>query len=306
MKCCWILLLIVTLFLSACASATPSTAPTRVPAATSISQPNSVPTATTPPTAVPTATTPPTVAPPSKPTRALTVFAAASLTGAFTEIGKNFDGAHPGVTSTFNFAGSQTLRSQLEQGAIADVFASANTKEMNTLIITDSLVLTGTDQIFATNKLLVILPANNPANIQTLQDLSQSGVKIVLADATVPAGNYARQILNKMSKDPTFGADFATKVLANVVSNETDVKQVVAKVQLGEADAGIVYISDSVAAPELKTIDIPANFNVIAKYPIATLTIAPQSELGSEFIDYVLSAEGQSILQKWGFTPVNP
>lgn len=295
MKRYWILLLIVTLLLPACGSATPTTPPTAVPAATK------------PPTAVPTAITPPTAVPTSKPEpRALTVFAAASLTGAFTEIGKNFDAAHPGVTSTFNFAGSQTLRTQLEQGAIADVFASANTKEMNTLIITDTLVPTGTAQIFATNKLLVILPANNPANIQTLQDLSQSGIKIVLADATVPAGNYARQILDKLSKDPTFGADFKTKVLANVVSNETDVKQVVAKVQLGEADAGIVYISDSVAAPELKTIDIPANFNVIAKYPIAVLTNAPQSDLASEFIVYVLSAEGQATLKKWGFTPINP
>ena len=297
MKRYWFFLLFVTLLLSACGSATITVAHTAIPAATSNTQPTSVPTATTSPTAVPT----------SKPEpRALTVFAAASLTGAFTEIGKNFDAAHPGVTSTFNFAGSQNLRTQLEQGAIADVFASANTKEMNTLIITDTLVPTGTAQIFATNKLLVILPANNPAKIQTLQDLSQSGVKIVLADASVPAGNYARQILDKLSKDPTFGANFKTKVLANVVSNETDVKQVVSKVQLGEADAGIVYISDSVAAPDLKTIDIPANFNVIAKYPIAVLANAPQSQLASEFIAYVLSADGQAILQKWGFTPLQP
>jgi molybdate transport system substrate-binding protein len=293
----WIFLLVVILGLSACGSTTPSTAPSGVPAVTTVTQPTAVPSASTPPTIIPT----------FKPeTRALTVFAAASLTGAFTELGKNFDAAHPGVTSTFNFAGSQILRSQLEQGAVADVFASANTKEMNTLIITDSLILKDTDQIFATNQLLVILPANNPANIQTLQDLAQSGVKIVLADASVPAGNYARQILSKMGKNPIFGANFGTLVLANVVSKETDVKQVVAKVQLGEADAGIVYISDSVAAPELKTIDIPSNFNVIARYPIATLSIAPQAELASEFIDYVLSAEGQSILQKWGFTPVNP
>jgi len=95
-------------------------------------------------------------------------------------------------------------------------------------------------------------------------------------------------------------------VLANVVSNETDVKQVVTKVQLGEADAGIVYISDSVAAPELKTIAIPAEFNVIAKYPIAVLTTAPQPELAAEFVTLVFSADGQAILKKWGFTPIAP
>ena len=104
-----------------------------------------------------------------------------------------------------------------------------------------------------------------------MQDLAKPGLKVVLADAAVPAGKYARQILDNMSKDPTYGTDFGAKVLANVVSNETDVKQVVAKVQLGEADAGIVYVSDAIAAPDLKTIEIPANLNVVAKYPIAPL-----------------------------------
>ncbi len=113
-----------------------------------------------------------------------------------------------------------------------------------------------------------------------LQDLAKPGLKVVLADVSVPAGKYARQILDNMSKDPTYGTDFSTKVLANVVSNETDVKQVVAKVQLGEADAGIVYVSDAIAAPTLKTIEIPANLNVVAKYPIAPLVKSANPDLG--------------------------
>ena len=136
--------------------------------------------------------------------------------------------------------------------------------------------------------------------------MAGSGLKLVLADKTVPAGKYALQILDNMAGDASYGTDFKTRVLANVVSYETDVKQVVAKVQLGEADAGIVYISDSVAAPELKTIEIPANLNVIAKYPIAALANARQPQLAAAFIAYVLSPDGQATLKKWGFTPINP
>ena len=268
------------------------------PAATPIPAPTAVP-----PTSVPTKTSVPPTATPEP--RTLTVFAAASLTEAFTEIGHNFETAHPGVTVALNFAASQTLSTQLTQGAVADIFASANHNEMDKLV-TGSLVQQSAPQDFVTNKLVVILPKNNPANVTTLQDLARPDLKLLLCDATVPAGKYARQILDNMAKDPTYGADFKTKVLANVVSNETDVKLVVAKVQLGEADAGIVYISDSVAAPELKTIEIPANFNVIAKYPIAALTGALQPGLASDFIAYVLSADGQAILKKWGFTPVTP
>jgi molybdate transport system substrate-binding protein len=269
------------------------------------------PAATPIPTAVPPTASPlPPTATPVPPTatpepRTLTVFAAASLTDAFTEIGHNFEASHPGVTVALNFAGSQTLSTQITQGASVDVFAPANHTEMDK-VVAANLIQKDTPKDFLTNKLLVILPASNPANVQTLQDLSKSDLKLVLGDTTVPVGKYARQILDNISKDAAYGADFKTKVLDNVVSNETDVKQVVAKVQLGEADAGIVYISDAVAAPELKTIEIPANFNVIAKYPIAALTNGPQSELASGFIAYVLSADGQVILKKWGFTPVAP
>lgn len=230
--------------------------------------------------------------------RALTVFAAASLTDAFTEIGENFQKANPNMTVTFNFAGSQALRTQIEEGAPADVFASASGKEMETLV-TDSFVTKESSHIFLHNKLVVILPADNPAGIDSLEDLANSGIKIVLAAEEVPVGNYSRQALDMMNA--SFGTDFKDKVLANVVSNEDNVKQVVAKIQLGEADAGIVYTSDAVAAPELQTIDIPNELNVIAKYPIAPLAESAHAELAQAFIDYVLSEEGQAILRKWGF-----
>ena len=294
MKHCPPVILLIAAFLTACGpAATPTVAP--LP-----------PTATAAP-AVPVLllTLPPPTPEPMPGPRTLTVFAAASLSDAFTEIGQNFEAVHPGVSVALNFAGSQTLSTQLTQGAVADIFASANITEMDRLAAA-SLVSTDSPRIFLTNQLIVILPGDNPANLQTLQDLTRPGIKLVLADKSVPAGKYTLQILDNMVKDAAFGADFKTRLLANVVSNETDVKQVVAKVQLGEADAGIAYLSDSIAAPELKTIQIPANLNVLARYPIAALTNAPQPQLAAEFVAYVLSADGQAILKKWGFTPITP
>jgi len=231
----------------------------------------------------------------------LTVFAAASLTNAFAEIGKNFETNHPGVTVKFNFGGSQTLRTQIEQGAPADVFASANKKEMDALM-GGKFVITDTSNVFLTNQLVVVMPHNNPAGLTELADLAKTGLKIVLAAKEVPVGNYALQVLDKL--DAAQGVGFKDKVIANVVSYENDVKLVVAKVQLGEADAGIVYLSDTVAAPELKKIEIPTEINVVAKYPIAKLIQAADAELAQAFIEYVLSADGQSVLAKWGFLPV--
>jgi molybdate transport system substrate-binding protein len=276
-------LLLIAAFLAACG---PAATLTPVPAAIRPTETAVPPTATPEP-------------------RTLTVFAASSLTEAFTEIGQAFEASHPGVTVALNFAGSGALRTQLEQGAVADVFASANKTEMESLV-SGNLVAAGSARIFLNNSLLVILPAGNPAGIQTLQDLARPGLKLVLGDTTVPAGKYARQVLANLDADPAFAPDFSARVLANLVSNETNVRQVVAKVQLGEADAGMVYVSDAVAAPDLLTIEIPAAVNVIAQYPIAVLTNAPQPGLAAEFIAAVISAEGQATLERWGFVPVAP
>jgi molybdate transport system substrate-binding protein len=166
-------------------------------------------------------------------------------------------------------------------------------------LIDGSFVDPSAPQVFLNNKLIMILPADNPAGVSQLEDLAKPGIKLVLAAEEVPVGKYARQALDAMNVP--FGAGFSDQVFTNVVSNEDNVRQVVAKVQLGEADAGIVYTSDAVAAPQLKTIEIPDELNVIAEYPIAALTQSTNPELANAFVDFVLSDEGQTILQKWGF-----
>lgn len=235
--------------------------------------------------------------------RTLTVYAAASLIEAFTEIGEAFEASHPGVTIVFNFGGSQNLRTQIEQGAPADIFASADVREMDTLVARNLVAADGA-KIFLTNQLVVILPANNPAGLTSLEDLGKPGLKLVLAAEEVPAGRYAREILGRLNSQ--FGADYKDEVLANVVSNEDNIRQALTKVQLGEADASIVYISDVVAVRELQRIEIPAEVNVVAEYPIAPLIESKNQALAGEFIGYVLSPEGQATLEKWGFTPTVP
>jgi molybdate transport system substrate-binding protein len=235
--------------------------------------------------------------------RALTVFAAASLTDAFTQIGAEFESTHPGVTVVFNFAGSQALRTQLEQGAAADVFASASQAEMEALIAA-GLVAPDAAQTFLTNRLLAILPAGNPAGIETLQDLARPGVKLVLAAEEVPAGKYARRVLENL--DSLYGPGYAQAVLSNAVSLEENVRLVLTKVELGEADAGIVYVSDVVNAPGLSSLPIPDEYNLTATYPIAALAAAPEPDLAAEFLAAVFSPRGQAVLQAWGFTPVRP
>jgi molybdate transport system substrate-binding protein len=231
----------------------------------------------------------------------LTVFTAASLTEAFQEMAATLERGNPGTKVTFNFAGSPTLRTQLAQGARADVFASAD--EPNMQGAQQDGTIAGEPRIFARNWLVVIVPASNPAGIATLQDLAKPGLKLVLARKEVPVGNYARQSLDKMSQDAAFPRDFATRVLANLVSEETNVKQVVTKVQLGEADAGIVYASDvtPTVREALRVLSIPESLNVVARYPIAAVKDAANAAGARTFIDYVLSSAGQAILTRHGF-----
>ena len=236
----------------------------------------------------------------------LTIFTAASLTEAFKEMGANIEQANPGTKVIFNFAGSPTLRTQLAQGARADVFASAD--EPNMQGAQKEGTIASEPRLFVRNQLVAIVPAANPAQVMRLQDLAKPGVKLVLTNKEVPVGNYSRQALAKMSQDAAFGSEFATRVLANLVSEETNVKQVVAKVQLGEADAGIVYSSDVTPAVRgaVQVLTIPEPFNVIAHYPIAVVRDAPNAAGARAFIDYVLSPAGQAILTKHGFLAVEP
>jgi len=236
----------------------------------------------------------------------LTVFAAASLTEPFSRLGRSFEAAHPGTTVRFNFTGSQQLVLQIQEGAEADVFASADERWMQTA--KDSGLVEGEPVLFARNELVVIVPVANPAGIKRLQDLSHSGVKLVIAAEAVPVGHYTREMLAKLSSQPGFGSKYGQQVLANVASYEENVKGVVAKVQLGEADAGVVYRSDATGsvASQLTTLEIPEASNVIASYPIAVVRGADSPELAKAFVDLVESATGQESLKKAGFIPVQP
>ena len=234
----------------------------------------------------------------------LNVFAAASLTESFTEISTVYQQQHPNITVKFNFNGSQILEQQIANGAPADVFASADQTNMQKA---SDAGLVNTPQVFVKNRLVVIIPANNPGNINSLKDLANKGVKIVLGATAVPAGKYSRQALANMSQSPDYGSGYANAVLANVVSEEQNVKAVVQKVQLGEADAGFVYLTDVTPAvtSKVKTIDIPDPYNVIAQYPIATVKSSPHPSDAQSFVDFVLSPAGQAILKKYNFIIIN-
>ena len=238
-------------------------------------------------------------APAPKPTT-LSVFAAASLADAFGEIAREFERAHPGTRVRLNLAGSQQLAAQLEQGAAADVFASADERWMT--YARDHSLVTGEAQVFAHNRLIAIVPRTNPARIARLQDLARPGVKLVLGADAVPVGHYAREVLNKLSREPGFDPGFARRVLANLVSDEENVKSVVAKVQLGEADAGFCYRSDvsPATARFVRALAIPDSANVVATYPIAVTAGAAQAEAAREFIALVLSPAGQQVLARRG------
>jgi molybdate transport system substrate-binding protein len=221
-----------------------------------------------------------------QPPAEIKVFAAASLTAAFTELGRRYTAAQ-GTKVTFNFAGSQALATQIGQGAPADVFASADLDNMAK--VKD---LVGTPQSFASNRLAIVVEQGNPRGIRTLDDLAGGDVKVVLAAREVPAGRYAKQVLDRAG------------VKVTPVSQEDNVKAVVAKVSLGEADAGIVYVTDVAAGgARVEGVDIPREQNVVATYPIATVKAGKAQDAAQAFMDLVLSGQGQEVLHRYGFLP---
>jgi molybdate transport system substrate-binding protein len=215
------------------------------------------------------------------------VFAAASLTAAFTELGQQYTSANGGTKVTFNFAGSQALATQIQQAAPADVFASADVPNMDK--VKD---LVGTPQNFASNLLQIVVEKGNPKGVKGLDDLADPDLKVVLAAPDVPAGKYAAEALNK------------AKVTVKPVSQEDNVKAVVTKVSLGEADAGIVYVTDVTAGGDkVEGVDIPEEQNVVATYPIATVKASKAQDKGQAFMNLVLSDQGQQALKQYGFLP---
>lgn len=238
--------------------------------------------------------------PGSRPTQ-LTVMAAASLSGALTELGQAFTAAHPGVDLQFNFAGSQQLVFQLAQGAPSDVFASADAVQMAAAIETGR-VLTGTPQSLATNRLVIVYPVANPANLNAIDDLARPGLKLLVADPNAPVGRYTQAFLDQASQSGRYGAAFGDQVRQNIVSYEENVKAVLSKILLGEADAGVVYTSD-IVDQVVGVIDIPDDLNVLAQYYIAPISNSPQAALAQAFVDLAVSPAGQAILAKHGFGP---
>jgi molybdate transport system substrate-binding protein len=226
-----------------------------------------------------------------KVTGGITVLAAASLTDSFKELGTAFEAAKPGSKVTFSFAASSALVAQINQGAPADVFASADTANMDKLTAATGAGVSAAPVTFATNKLQIIVGKGNPKNITGVADLAKSGLIYVTAAPEVPIGAYAKQVLDK------------AKVTVTPKSLETDVKSIVNKVTLGEADAGIVYATDVKAAGDKAVgVTIPDDLNVVATYPIAVTKATKNAPAATAFVGFVAGSQGQAILAKYGFT----
>ena len=231
----------------------------------------------------------------------LTILAASSLTDAFRELGNTFEKENPGTTVKTSLGASSDLLVQIQQGAPADVFASAAEEEMDTAK-KDGLVA-GKPEIFVKNREVIMVPKGNPASIDGLEDMAKPDIKLVLAAKDVPAADYAVEILGKANKE--YGPDFEQDVLSNVVSRESDVRASVNRVVVGDADATFGYASDNTPdiRDKVKVIPIPPELNIIATYPIASLKDAKDPELAKKWVDLVTSEEGQKVLEKWNFEP---
>jgi molybdate transport system substrate-binding protein len=228
--------------------------------------------------------------------RELFVFAASSLREAFTDLAKDFERSHPGTKVVLSLAGSQELRTQVENGAPADVLAFADLRHMQALVA-QRLALD--PRTFARNEPVVVVPKQNPAGLRTLADLPKAR-RIVVGAPEVPIGAYTLRVLE--AAEARYGAGFRAAVLARVVSREANVRQVMAKVALGEADAAIVYRTDAaVFARSIDAIPIPAELNVAAEYPVAIAAKARQPDLAREFVDLLFSAAAQETLARHGF-----
>lgn len=218
----------------------------------------------------------------------ITVFAAASLTESFTKIGKEFEAANPGANVTFNFAGSSALATQINQGAPADVFASAAPANMKT--VTGEGNADGTPTSFVRNQLVIAVPKGNPEGVKGLADVTRPGAKVALCAPQVPCGAAAQKALA------------AADVKVTPVTLEQDVKSALAKVKLGEVDAALVYRTDArSAAPDVDGVEFPESADAINDYPIVVLKDAPNKAGAQAFIDYVLSRKGENALTQAGF-----
>lgn len=235
----------------------------------------------------------------------LTVFAAASLRDAFGAVKEAYETAAPAITLVFSFDASSALRAQVEQGAPVDVFASADTR--NPRILAEAGLTSGEPRAFAGNRLAIVVPAANPARIASPVDLARPGVRLVNAGPEVPITAYAGDMLANLARLPGYPERYVAAVAANVVSREDNVRVVLAKIELGEGDAGIVYATDAtVAGNAVRVIPIPDEANVAATYAAVVLRDAPQPEAATAFLAWLSSPAGRAVLARFGFTAPPP
>jgi molybdate transport system substrate-binding protein len=228
----------------------------------------------------------------------LTVFAASSLTNAFNELAPTFQRAHPELQVRLNFGASSALRSQIQLGAPADVFASADYEQLEPL---RKAGLVSAPTTFARNRLTVVVPNENPAKLHSPRDLARPGLRLVATAEAVPIGRYTQEALAKLARERGYPADFVVQVNRNVVSREPNVRAVLAKVELGEADAAVVYESDARASTRVKAISIPEKANIIAEYPVAVLAGSANKPGAEALVRYLRSRAGRAILKRHGF-----
>jgi molybdate transport system substrate-binding protein len=231
----------------------------------------------------------------------LTIFGAASLKGALDKAKAVYEAAHPGTTVTISADSSSALETQIEHGAPADIFLSADTTNPKKLV--DGGFADGAAVTFAGNKLTVIVPTADPAGVTTPADLAKPGVKVIAAGPEVPITKYAIQLVGNLAKEMGYPADFAAKYTANVVSQEDNVKAVVAKIELGEGDGGIVYVTDAKASTKVTSIDVPDAANVPATYAGVVVKASKNAVAAKTFLDWFAGPDGQAILSEFGFLP---
>ena len=231
----------------------------------------------------------------------LTIYAAASLKAVLAKAQTAYEAANPGTTLAISTDSSAALETKIEQGAPADVFLSADTANPQKLV--DKGLAAGSITKFAGNLLTVIVPTANPAGIQTPADLARTGIKVIAAGDTVPITKYATQLVANLAKQPGYPADFVAKYTANIVSKEDNVAAVVAKIELGEGDAGIVYVTDAKTSTKVTTIAVPDAANVPATYGGVVVKASPNVAAAQAFLTWLAGPDGQAILASFGFLP---
>jgi molybdate transport system substrate-binding protein len=231
----------------------------------------------------------------------LTIYGAASLKGVLDKVKTPYEAATAGTTLTISIDSSATLETQIEQGAPADVFLSADTTNPKKLV--DAGLAAGAAVTFAGNKLTIIVPTANPAGIKTPADLARTGVKVIAAGDAVPITKYATQLVGNLATQAGYSADFMARYTANVASKEDNVKAIVAKIELGEGDAGIVYVTDAKASTKVTTVDVPAAANVPATYAGVVVKASRNAAAAQAFLTWFAGPAGQAILAGFGFLP---